>query len=325
MSARASVIVCTYNRCESLRDILKALQQQELRDGATIDIIVVDNNSTDRTPEAILEIARGGRWPLRYVFEPQQGLSRARNRGIREASGEIIAFTDDDVMPDPAWVQQLAAVMETQRADAAGGRILPRWLASPPAWLLQSRYQKELWDALALLDGGPEVAVADGGSLNIIYGANMAFRKAVFAEVGVFRTDLGQGARLPRGEDTDMVGRLLKAGKRVVYTPHAVVHHMVGPERMRRGYFCRWKFHSGRSIAAWAPFATPLVPKWLVREWAAHGLRSVWAYLRGQRDLGLHLELAFWYQLGQITETLRHAWLKTGIAWPAKWAEGAQP
>ena len=308
MSTLTSVIVCTYNRCESLRTTLEALAAQTLQAGLAMEVVVVDNNSRDQTPQVVQEAAVRNPWPVRYVVEPQQGLSYARNRGIGEAAGEVVAFTDDDALPEPGWVRTLVQAMTQHRADAAGGKILPRWLATPPAWLTDGMLRQELWDTLALLDHGPEIVMADGTSLNVLYGANMAFRKSVFQELGGFRTDLGRrGAQLSGGDDTDIVGRLLKAGKRIVYTPNATVHHTIGAERMHKAYFRRWKFHSGQSIARWSPFQTRCVPKWLVREWVQHGLGSLWAYGRRQRDLGLQRELKFWYQLGQITETLRQS------------------
>src|SRR5437762_3176643 len=96
---KISAIVCTYNRCESLRDTLTALKQQHLRNGSSLEILVVDNNSRDLTKKVVSEAAKESGWPIRYVFESRQGKSSALNRGIREAAGEFLVMTDDDMIP----------------------------------------------------------------------------------------------------------------------------------------------------------------------------------------------------------------------------------
>ena len=94
-----SVIICTYNRCESLRQILQCLLFQDF-DKFKYEIIVVDNNSTDNTREIVTEMSKSSAVSIKYIFENRQGLCYARNTGIQYARGEIIAFTDDDVLLD---------------------------------------------------------------------------------------------------------------------------------------------------------------------------------------------------------------------------------
>ena len=119
-----SVVVCTYNRCESLRDTLRALKQQELPEEIRLEILVVDNNSKDRTRQVVEEEARESRWPIRYVFERAQGLNYARNRGTKESQGEFVAFTDDDIIPDTrTLLHQLFMESITKcQQQADGGR-----------------------------------------------------------------------------------------------------------------------------------------------------------------------------------------------------------
>lgn len=301
--SRISVVVCTFNRCVSLQDTLEALMRQALPSGLTLEILVVDNNSTDRTAEVAALAAGRSPWPLRYVLETTQGLSVARNAGIAAAHGDIVAFTDDDVIPEPSWVRALSQAFIEHHGDCVGGKILPLWLQPPPAWAASARPSSSIWDMLALLDRGSEVRMASAKQWNLVYGANMAFRKSVFEEVGVFRTDLGpQGANFSRGDDTDMLMRLLQAGKRVVYTPHAVVRHKVPPQRLRLSYFRQWQFGSGRSNTRLAASVAQGIPRWLVRECVTHGLGAVWSYVRQDREHALQRELGFWYQLGQLVE-----------------------
>jgi glycosyltransferase involved in cell wall biosynthesis len=130
-----SVIVCTYNRCESLRETLAALQGQVVHPETRLEIIIVDNNSSDQTRDVIQEAAKQTRWPLAYCFEGRQGKSHALNQGIRRAQGEFLLFTDDDVVPDDRWVQGLHDALMLHRADVAGGPIRPLWLGTAPWWL----------------------------------------------------------------------------------------------------------------------------------------------------------------------------------------------
>ena len=298
MSAGVSAIVCTYNRCESLRQTLQALAGQALQPGLAMEILVVDNNSTDRTREVIEEAARQSRWPIRYLFEPRQGKTHALNHGIREARGELLVFTDDDAIPEARWAQALWDDAALLQADCLGGRIAPRWVVPPPAWLLPRR---DLLLALALLDLGPAPKVATIHEAYFVFGVNMACRRRLFDDVGLFRTDLGpQGRRLSRGDDTELVVRAFQAGKRVAYTPRAVVHHLVPPDRVRKSYFRRWKFETGRSEAVLEDDLARGAPRWLVRRCLEDGTGALWDYGRGRADQGLTREMAFWHRLGQL-------------------------
>ena len=95
-----SIIICTYNRSESLKRTLQSLKEMSVSDDIEWELLIVDNNSTDNTREAVNDFTKTSGLNCRYVFESKQGLSNARNRGVKEACGEIIAFTDDDVIVD---------------------------------------------------------------------------------------------------------------------------------------------------------------------------------------------------------------------------------
>ena len=106
---KISVILCTYNRCQSLTRALESVAASQMPNSLDWEILVVDNNSKDRTREVMSEFCLRHPGRVRYLFEAQQGLSNARNAGIREAHGEIIAFTDDDITVEPTWLQNLTA------------------------------------------------------------------------------------------------------------------------------------------------------------------------------------------------------------------------
>jgi GT2 family glycosyltransferase len=178
------------------------------------------------------------------VFEPQQGLSRARNAGIREARGDVLAFMDDDVTVAATWLQSLTASLHDGKWAGAGGRILPEETFSPPRWLaMGSPYYMggALFAHFDLGDNPHELSQAP-------HGTNMAYRKEVFEKYGGFRTDLGRcGSNTMSNEDTEFGRRLMVAGERLRYEPSAIVHHEVPQSRLRKEYFLTWWFDWGRA------------------------------------------------------------------------------
>ena len=305
MTPDISLIVCTYNRAKSLQDTLRALAAQEAHEGLSLELVVVDNHSTDETRQVVMAAAQASRWPVRYLFEDRLGKSHALNHGVLEAQAPWLVFTDDDVIPEPSWAQALHDAGSAHQVDCVGGRILPLWSKQPPAWLVG---QQRLLESLALLDGGPEPVMDGIHTAYRIYGANMALRKAVFDEVGLFRTDLGpMGLRPRHGEETEMLIRAHHAGKLILYTPHAVVRHKVPAERMRLGYFRRVRFYAGRAAVLRGELAPKPFPRWLVRQCGEHLLQSLWAYGTGRLERGVQQEITFWEQLGMLIEFMNHS------------------
>lgn len=238
-----TVILCTYNRCGSLAEALESVAAQTLPDRVKWEVIVVDNNSRDETRTVVEQYCQRFPSRFRYAFEGEQGLSRARNAGIRAARGQIIAFLDDDVIAEPDWLGRLTQSLHDDTWAGAGGRIAPPIGFQPPAWLpLGGKY--DLGGTLALFDLGDEAAELKRAP----YGTNMAFRTSVFKRCGMFRTDLGRcGNALLSGEDTEFGNRLFAAGLRLRYEPAAIVHHPVSEERLKKRYFDSWWFNFGRT------------------------------------------------------------------------------
>ena len=253
---RITVILCTYNRCETLAKALNSVAALTVPESVQWEILVVDNNSSDQTRDVIENFCHRFHGRLRYLFEPQQGLSHARNAGIREARGDIIAFMDDDVTVEPTWLQNLTAGLHNDEWAGAGGRILLEWNCSPPRWLsLKGSYALA---PLAMFDLGSEA----GQLAESPVGANMAFRKAMFEKYGVFRADLGRHAgSMISKEDIEFGDRLLAAGERLRYEPSAVVHHPVPENRLQKNYFLNWYFGNGqlRDPAIWDSDRYPMV------------------------------------------------------------------
>jgi GT2 family glycosyltransferase len=205
--------------------------------------VVVDNNSTDGTRDVVSRYAVGAKVDVKYLFEPTQGISYARNRGIAATDSDYIAFTDDDVIVDPGWLLGLMETFVRQRSDCVGGRILPYWLAQRPGWL-----SSNLMNVLALLDYGEETIDLNDDQ-RTVFGANLAFRRQSLVRAGMFNVDLGRKGHVGVGEDQDMLDRMRLANGKIAYAPHAVVFHKVGPERLSKRYFRRWHYAAGRDRA----------------------------------------------------------------------------
>ena len=276
-----SVVVATRNRHTLLERTLDALVQQRCAREA-YEVIVADNGSSDRTRTVIEEIARrAGGDRIRYLYVEEPGKSRAVNAALRLVSGDIVAFTDDDVRPDPGWIAQLIDTFSDPAVDFVAGRILADWEAPPPRWMSPS-----LFGVLAIPDGGTRrLPIARGLNEHIMpIGANMAVRSTVIERLGGLRLDLGKlEGTLRTGEDHEFFLRLLHDGRRGAYEPEAVVHHFVPGSRLRRDYFRRWLFQNGRDVARlerqYPPAARRLlaVPGYLWRDIAAAaaaGLRA---------------------------------------------------
>jgi glucosyl-dolichyl phosphate glucuronosyltransferase len=240
-----SVIVCTYNRSVSLAKALESLAASNLAPTLEWEILVVDNNSKDRTREVVDGFSRMHPERFRYLFESAQGKSHALNTAIRESRGEVLVFVDDDVTVEPNWLNNLTSIFGNAEWAGAGGKILPPPDFSPPRWLaLDGPYNM----------GGVLCAQFDLGNLpgelkEPPYGTNMAFRREVFEKYGTFRTDLGPrpGSEL-RNEDTEFGRRVLAGGGKLYYAPSAIVYHSIAPERTRKGFFLAWWFAYGRAF-----------------------------------------------------------------------------
>jgi glucosyl-dolichyl phosphate glucuronosyltransferase len=242
---KISVVLCTYNRCQSLGKALRSVAASNLPETVKWEVLIVDNNSTDQTREVVEEFCHAYPGRFRYAFESRQGKSFALNTGIRQASGEVVAFMDDDVAVEPNWLQSLTAPLLKGSYLGSGGRICAPEDVSLPPWIsLEGR--TSLAGVLALFDRGPAaIELYDDAP----YGTNMAFRKEAFEKFGTFRTDLGPcvGSEI-RGEDTEFCWRLMNAGLPLIYVPDAVVYHDVPKSRLQKRYFLTWYFDYGRAF-----------------------------------------------------------------------------
>lgn len=256
-----SVILCTYNRCSSVAKALDSVARSEMPETVTWEVLVVDNNSNDKTREVVEDFCGGFPGRFRYCFEPKPGKSNALNTGIREAKGAILAFMDDDVLVSPTWLRSITAPLVQSDLAGAGGRIVAQQMPSIPDWLAMDG-ECAMEGVLALFDLGNEAKELNRPP----YGTNMAFQSRVFEQYGGFRTDLGPrpGSEL-RDEDTEFGKRLLAAGEHLWYEPAAVVYHAVPENRLTKKYFLRFWYDQGRAWIRESANRNPVfgLPRWL--------------------------------------------------------------
>jgi len=294
----ASIIVCTYNRAKSLRDTLRALKAQQPVAGREWEVIVVDNNSKDDTQQAIAEFQH--EWPLlRYEFEREQGLSHARNHGIAVARGDILLFTDDDVIPEPDWLETTLSGLEKYNADACGGYIAPIWETPPPDWLTD-RFHGFLAVRTERRD---DYAITSPSEAP--FGANIAFRREVFQKVGGFDTRRGRkGNVLASGEDGELFERILSAGLKTVFLGQSRVHHKVESFRLTKRYLRRWRFQTSRNIAQSMEMTGERrlfnIPLYVFPQFLRAVARMLWGHISLPRDEAFNREMVVCHLLGTL-------------------------
>jgi glycosyltransferase involved in cell wall biosynthesis len=208
------------------------------------ECIVVDNNSKDNTAQPVEEFIKGHpALNFRYCFEAEQGLSHARNRGIREAKGDIIAFIDDDERIVPDFIKAYIQLFDSHAdAMAAGGKIIAEYPTGRPAWM--SHYTER--PIANPMDFGDYICSFPKGC--IPGGGNMAMRRELFSTIGLFNTSLGRtGKRLIGGEESDLFERIASIGMKCYYAPRAVMYHIIPQEKLTEEYFERLCYNTGVS------------------------------------------------------------------------------
>ena len=218
-----SVVICTRNRADNLRN---ALEHMLTLDGPEHEVVVVDNAPSD---DATAKVVSDYGDAVRYVVEPVPGLARARNCGLAAAEGKFVAFTDDDVEPDPAWLTAIGATFAgVPGAVCVSGSVLPTSLGSRSELLFQEfgGYLLDFHEAEYHLSLDPLPSPVFPFHPRLLgTGANMSFRAEALRAIGGFDPALGAGTPARGGEDIDISVRLLQAGHLLVRQPAAVLWH----------------------------------------------------------------------------------------------------
>ncbi len=251
----ASIVISTLGKTPLLVDAVTAALNQTHRH---FDVIVVDNDPDSGDTQRLLSDL-----DVTIVAEPTKGLSHARNRGLRAATGEIVAFTDDDAITDPHWLAEILDVFASLPVAGVTGPVFPKELQTPSQRYFEARggfpqhLEPIMWDLTTPMSvGGPLYPVT---TARVGAGVNMAFRREILT---TFDTNLGAGTFTNGGEDLDAFARVLAAGLSIAYTPDAIVHHvhrrdMAGLKKQIYGngtgmsaLLLKTVFHKPRTVAA---------------------------------------------------------------------------
>lgn len=275
---KLSIVIATYNRGADLVRALSSLvgQTQPTEDW---ECVVVNNNSKDDTEEQFARFCKAHpQLNLRMVCETNQGLSWARNRGIAESRGEIIAIIDDDETVNAEFVEGYVTLFEQYAdVDAAGGRVIPHFVGGRPRWM--SPYTER--PIAGTLNLGAEIRPFVKG---YPAGGNMAMRRSAVEQLGAFDTRLGRSGSNPMGgEEKEIMYRFAKAGRKIYYTPTPAIYHYIPDSKLTVDYFdrlCRMCGASERVMAS-SNGRLMLAKVKEVMKWGATLVLAVWYVVCG--------------------------------------------
>lgn len=297
-----SVVLSTYNRGALLKKALDRLLLQEIG-GIKYEILVVDNNSTDETKQLVHSyIERDTHF--RYIFEPKQGLSYARNAGINAARSDLIVFCDDDVEVSPTWIQKnYEAFSKFPDADYIGARVLPIWCGAVPSWVRKSMAP------FALSDLGDEPFVVSPQKPHCLVGASLAVRRRAFEKAGMFSIETQRVKNsIGSTEDFDWQMKVWACGGHGVYDPSIVCATEVPRDRLSKSYHRRWHLGHGKFNAIarrpqWEGTRRLLgVPAFMYRQAMENALEFAKYLFRGDAAEASEREANFLFYVGFIKQ-----------------------
>lgn len=306
---RISVVICAYteNRWAEILLAVESVRRQVVKAWETI--LVVDHNPTllSRLVAAMPDV-------LVIENTSERGLSGGKNTGVATASGEIVAFLDDDAVADPEWLRYLVAAYDDPAVAGAGGLTVPKWQISRPRW-----FPEEFdWTVGCTYVGMP----TSPSPVRNLMGGNASFRRSVFAVAGIFDTHIGRsGAKRPLGcEETEFCIRLRQRMPESVllFENRAVIHHLVPAERCRFTYFRSRCFAEGLSKAQVAAsvgmadglsserrYASSTLPRGAARGVAAALRGDAWGLARAGAIVAGLSAAAFGYAVGYVAKARR--------------------
>ncbi|WP_109829795.1 glycosyltransferase [Reichenbachiella versicolor] len=237
-----SVVICTYNRAELLKKTVKSLCNQDFS-RSDYEILIINNQSTDHTNQVIQSLIKT--YPENRILnflETSQGLSYARNRGVKESKGSLICFLDDDIIASRDLISVYCKFFKSHpQVSSAGGKVVPYFEVDPPVWL--SSYLLPLYAQQNLGDCD---SVFRKNSFPI--GANMCFRSSFFHTYGLFDTNLGRkGVELLAGEEKELISRAHLKSDFSNYVAGAVIQHYIPEKRLNLNYIKRQALGTGLS------------------------------------------------------------------------------
>ena len=302
-----TVLVATYNGAKTLGACLDAYSRLDPPSGGW-KLVIVDNASTDSTGSIIRSFA--SRLPIHYCQEPMQGKNAALNTGLREISGDLVVFTDDDAVPHKEWLTAMREAVDAHPGYALfGGKILPRWETRPEGWILEC---VPLGVAYSVTPPTLREGEIGAGSL---FGPNMAIRASVFASGCCFDPSIGPrgNGSYTMGSETELSLRLERSGLKAWHVESAVVEHIVQDFQLTPKWILRRAALFGREIYRLHDekrFVNSIklcgVPIYLIRCALLEAGKSAHARLRGdsRKRFGFRWKLNF--TLGEMIESREH-------------------
>jgi glycosyltransferase involved in cell wall biosynthesis len=278
-----SAVICTRNRCASLALCLAGFERQTLS-SSRFEVIVVDNGSSDGTSDLMASFCARHRH-FHYHLEERVGLSIARNTGVRLSSADIVAFTDDDAVPEPNWLEQLLGCFRRwpDSLGIAGGDVIPIWETERPEWLSDSL----LRPLSAGLKWSAEPRLLRAGEW--LVEVNSAYRKQALLAFDGFPEHLGRvGDSLLSGEG-GIYMLFERAGFGMYYDPAILVRHHIPANRASKAWFRRRSFWQGVSLNLLNRYVEDMTRK--------HGMPDPTRHMRAWEEIGVPLSPAAWAEL----------------------------
>ena len=233
MTTRVAICIATFRRPRGLRSLLRGIDQLVFEDPAPhIEVIVVDNDASERQANSTSSEQLHCQYPLRYVVEQKPGVAAARNRALDlvEDSTEFIAMIDDDEIPDPHWLAELLRTQQRTGAAIIQGVLRPKFEQAPPSWIIKGGY----------FEIGP---FTEGQPLDSAGAGNCLVRRDAFTQ---HRFDEAFG--LSGGEDEELFGRLGAAGNAIAAAPRALVEETIPASRTNMRWLLRRYFRKGNTL-----------------------------------------------------------------------------
>jgi glycosyltransferase involved in cell wall biosynthesis len=226
---RVSVIIPTYNRAELLGITVESFVSQDFPDDQ-YEIIIADNNSNDNTKDVVAQWQARSPVAIKYIFVKKQGVHYARNAAAGVSKGEILYYTDDDMVADSSLLKNLLKVFAMgYNVASATGRVLPKWEVPPPKWILKYFANS----TLSLNDSSQDLVIAPYDVE--VFSCHQAILREVFFRSGGFNPENTAGEWIGDGE-TGLNIKIKELGYKFAYVGDSVIYHMIPPQRMTQKY-----------------------------------------------------------------------------------------
>jgi glycosyltransferase involved in cell wall biosynthesis len=282
-----SLIICTYNRAQLLKETIDSFFQMEIPKDTSYELIIVDNNSSDETKTVVNEFIKGNPHKIRYIYESKQGLNYARNRGIIESSGEIIAFTDDDIEFDKDWIKEiLKTFKDFPDAWSMGGKIIPIFKDDKPEWISDN-----LMGIYGYMNRSSNIICMEFPDFP--FEANMAFRKETFNKLELFPITLSRNNKsLLSNAGIYLFYLISRSEGKVIYNPHAFIKHKVQKKMITKKWILRRLYWQGISDVKFEQLTNKKPKKILLKE-AYKDFASILRGIFGSS--GISIKKLYWH------------------------------